>query len=73
VGIDGRLRRLEGGSRPCLTCGIDPLANPSTKCSSYEPRDVMRAGHWSKEIEEPSWKALDRASVEALIGQPLGN
>jgi hypothetical protein len=28
VGIDGQLRRLEGGSRPCLTCGIDPLAQP---------------------------------------------
>jgi hypothetical protein len=37
----------------------------------YEPRDVRRPEGWVKEIGEPSWKALDRASVEALIGGPL--
>jgi hypothetical protein len=31
VGIDGRLPQLEGGSRPCVTCGIDPLAQPVNK------------------------------------------
>jgi hypothetical protein len=39
--------------------------------SHYEVRDVLRAGQWRKEIGEPSWKPLDRASVEALIGGPL--
>jgi hypothetical protein len=39
--------------------------------SHYEPRAVLRAGVWSKEIGEPSWQPLDRATVEALIGEPL--
>jgi hypothetical protein len=37
--------------------------------ASYEPREVLRAGEWRKEIGEPSWSALDRPTVEALIGE----
>jgi hypothetical protein len=37
----------------------------------YEVRDELRGGEWRKEVGEPSWKALDRATVEALIGGPL--
>ncbi len=39
--------------------------------SGCEVSEVPRAGEWRKEIEAPTWKALDRASVEALIGGPL--
>jgi hypothetical protein len=39
--------------------------------SHYEPRVVLRAGEWRKEIGEPSWSALDRATVETLIGESL--
>ena len=37
----------------------------------YQVRNVMRAGEWRKEIGEPSWSALDRATVEALVGSPV--
>jgi len=37
----------------------------------YEPRDVLRAGEWNKEIGEPSWSPLDRESVERLVGAPV--
>jgi hypothetical protein len=39
--------------------------------SHYAAREVLRAGVWRKEIGEPSWKPLDRATVETLIGEPL--
>jgi hypothetical protein len=39
--------------------------------SHYEPRAVLRPDGWRKEIGEPSWSALDRASVEALIGEAV--
>ena len=29
------------------------------------------AGRWSVELGEPSWSALDCASVEALIGEEV--
>ena len=41
------------------------------KFAHYEPREVLRAGQWAKEIGEPSWSAMDRASVEALIGEQV--
>jgi hypothetical protein len=31
-------------------------------------RGELRAGQWAKEIGSPSWKPVDRASVEALVG-----
>jgi hypothetical protein len=39
--------------------------------SGHEVSEVPRAGEWRKEVGVPTWKALDRASVEALIGAPL--
>ena len=39
--------------------------------SHYEPRGVLKAGQWAKEIGSPSWRPLNRGSVEALIGGPL--
>ncbi|MDP9457092.1 MAG: hypothetical protein M3Q60_15240 [Actinomycetota bacterium] len=38
----------------------------------YEVREIVRAEEGStKEIGPPSWKRIDRESVEALVGQPL--
>lgn len=40
--------------------------------SSYEVEDLgTYLGEERKRIGEPTWKTLDRASVEALIGQTL--
>ena len=33
----------------------------------YEPRKVLRAGVWTREIGTPSWSPLDRQSVETLV------
>jgi hypothetical protein len=49
----------------------DPATFNLVKFSHYEPQAVLRAGEWRKEIGEPSWSALDRASVETLIGEEL--
>ncbi len=50
----------------------DPATFDLVEVSNYEPRDVLRAGEWRKEVREPSWKALDRESVEALVGARVG-
>jgi hypothetical protein len=39
--------------------------------SHYEVRGELRAGQWAKEIGSPSWRPLNRGSVEALIGGPI--
>ena len=39
--------------------------------ASYEPMDFVSVGGWDRRIGRPSWKALDRATVEALIGSEL--
>jgi hypothetical protein len=39
--------------------------------SHYEPRKVLSANGWNKKIGLPTWKALDRASVEVLVGQAV--
>jgi hypothetical protein len=39
--------------------------------SATDPEPVLRAGRWSVEMGEPSWSALDRSTMEALIGGPL--
>jgi hypothetical protein len=39
--------------------------------SDYKAREVVRYTGSRLEIGQPSWKPLDRRSVEALIGQPL--
>ena len=49
----------------------DPATFDLVEFSHYEPRGVLRAGEWRKEIGEPSWSALDRASVEALVGETV--
>ena len=49
----------------------DPHTFDLVLFSGYEVSEVLRAGEWRKEIGAPNWKALDRASVEALIGGPL--
>jgi len=36
--------------------------------SGGDPRPVLRAGVWRVELVSPSCKALDRATVEALVG-----
>jgi len=46
----------------------DPATFDLVEFSHYEPKDVLRAGEWGKEIGEPSWRPLDRASVETLVG-----
>ena len=38
---------------------------------SYEVREVLAADGWRRTIGRPSWKALDRTTVETLIG-PVG-
>jgi hypothetical protein len=35
----------------------------------YKPSDVQRPEGWVKVIGEPDWSPLDRATVEALVGQ----
>lgn len=49
----------------------DPATFDLVEFAHYEVRNVMRAGQWCKEIGEPSWSALDRATVEALVGEEV--
>ncbi len=37
----------------------------------YEVCEMMRGGAWRKEIGPPTWKHLDRETVEALVGRPM--
>lgn len=39
--------------------------------ASYEAREFVSVNGPEKRIGKPSWKALDRETVEALIGSPL--
>ena len=50
----------------------DPHTFHLVTFSSYEVEDLgSYMGEERKRIGEPSWKPLDRATVETLIGQPL--
>jgi hypothetical protein len=49
----------------------DPATFDLVEFSRYEPKDVGSVWEWHMEIGEPSWKPLDRATVEALVGGPL--
>ena len=50
----------------------DPASYDLVLFSSYEVEDLGRyMGEERKRIGEPSWKALDRASVEALVGESV--
>lgn len=50
----------------------DPATFDLITFSADDPEPVLRAGVWRIELGEPSWKALDRASVEVLVGEALG-
>ena len=45
----------------------------SSSSSSYEVREIPHGGGDTRHhnIGKPSWKSLDRKTVEALIGQPV--
>lgn len=50
----------------------DPQTFDLVTFSSYEVEDLgAYMGEQRKRIGEPSWSALDRASVEVLVGEPL--
>jgi hypothetical protein len=50
----------------------DPHSFDLVTFSNYEVEDLgSYMGEERKRIGEASWKLLDRATVEALIGQPL--
>ena len=50
----------------------DPHSFELVTFSSYEVEDLgAYMGEERKRIGEPSWKPLDRATVETLIGEPL--
>ena len=40
---------------------------PGSLCH-YEVAQTMRGGAFRKEIGRPTWKRLDRASVEVIVG-----
>lgn len=39
--------------------------------SNYVPMEFVSAAGWDRRLGRPSWKALDRATVEALIGSSI--
>ena len=49
----------------------DPHTFDLITYSHADPEPVLRAGRWRVELGEPSWSALDRASVETLIGEAV--
>lgn len=49
----------------------DPQTFDLVLFSHYEVRDRGIVGEEQKQIGKPSWKPLDRATVEALIGGPV--
>lgn len=49
----------------------DPSTFDLVEFSHYEPRDVRRPEGWVKVIGEPSWQPLDRATVQALVGEEI--
>jgi len=48
---------------------LDQATFEMVEFAHYEPRDVLQDGERVREIGEPSWTPLDRATVEALVGQ----
>ena len=39
--------------------------------ANYEVRDIMRCGIWHRELGSPTWKPLDRCTVEVLVGSAV--
>jgi hypothetical protein len=77
------LNELEDNPGASVTNSVEEIAAavvsanalPTTRTifiEHYEPREVLRAGVWGKEIGTPSWKPLDRATVETLVGEEVG-
>lgn len=58
---------------PEATNGRDETFDLVAFSSSYEVREILRGGGGcgAHNIGKPSWKSLDRKTVEALIGQPV--
>jgi hypothetical protein len=54
---------------PCVACY--PHTFDLVEFSSYEARDTIVGGVWAREIGSPSWKPLDRGTVESLVGERL--
>ena len=65
-----RVRIYEDGAR-VSEATQDRATFDLVEFSHYEPRAMLRPDGWRKEIGEPSWSALDRAIVEALIGEAV--
>lgn len=59
------IEHYQTGSRGTRT---DPATFDLVEFEHYEVRDELRGRVWHKEIGSPSWKALDRATVERLVG-----
>jgi hypothetical protein len=59
---------IEQRARSALGTPEDPYTFDLVTFASYEVEDLGEEG---KLIGEPVWKPLDRATVEALIGQPI--
>lgn len=49
----------------------DPHSFDLVSFASYEPMEFVSVNGWDRRIGRPSWQALDRATVEALIGSPI--
>lgn len=64
------LEHYENGARGTEE---DPETFDLVTFASYEPMDFVSVNGWDRRIGRPSWKALDRASVEWLIGSMLGD
>lgn len=47
----------------------DPQTFSLVTFASSEVREILRGGEWSLRVGAPSWSALDRATVETLVGQ----
>jgi hypothetical protein len=60
----GSFQLLRGGLQ-----GGGEFAEGLVEFAHYEPRDVLRAGVWTRTIGEPSWGPLDRETVETLVGE----
>lgn len=62
------VEHYEDGARGAFS---DPVTFDLLTFSANAPEPVLRAGVWKVELGEPSWKALDRSTVESLIGAAL--
>jgi hypothetical protein len=71
IGYDKPLIWIEHYQDGARGAPEDPATFGLVEFSHYEPRAVLRARVWGMEIGTPSWKSLDRATVETLIGEEV--